>query len=85
MNLLTIGTIARQLGEPPKRVDYAVAKAGIKEVGRAGILRLFSPAQVAEIRAAVASIRPRPTKEGGGTRDTRVIEHRIDANKERTP
>ncbi len=63
MTLLTIGTIARQLGEPAKRVNCAVAKARIKEVGRAGILRLFSPEQVAEIRAAVASIRPRLTSD----------------------
>lgn len=56
--LLTIGDVARQLGIPRSRLDYAVQKIGIKERGRAGILRLFSADQVPAMRAAVEALRP---------------------------
>ena len=50
--LLTVGDVARQLGLPRARLDYAIDKAGIRERGRAGILRLFSEDQVPVIAAA---------------------------------
>ena len=55
--LMTVGDVARQLGLSQSRVNYAIDKAGIRERGRAGILRLFSPDQVPVIRAALATIR----------------------------
>ena len=59
---LTIGDIARQLGVPRARLDYAVDKAGIRERGRVGIIRLFSADQVPVIRAALGTVRtPRTT------------------------
>ena len=62
--LLTVGTIARQLGVARSRLDYAIQKVGIQERGRAGILRLFSYDQVPAMRAALETVRPyRPSRE----------------------
>ncbi len=58
-NLVTTGEIARTLGIARPRVDYAIEKAGIKERGRAGILRLYSPDQIPVIRAALETVRTR--------------------------
>lgn len=59
MTQLTVGDVARRLGEPRNRVEYAIGKAGIQERGRAGILRLFSIDQIPAIEAAVGAIRVR--------------------------
>ena len=61
MDLLTTGQVARQLGVPRARVDYAIDKGGIRERGRAGIFRLFAPEQVPVIAAALATIKVRTT------------------------
>lgn len=58
-NLLTTGEVARTLGVARPRVDYAIEKAGIREKGRAGILRLFSVDQLPVIRAALETVRTR--------------------------
>lgn len=55
--MLTIGDIAKLLGVPRSRLDYAVAKIGIQERGRAGIIRLFSDDQIPVMRAALESVR----------------------------
>ncbi len=55
---MTIGNIASQLGIARSRLDYAVSKVGIKERGRAGIIRLFSPDQIPSMRAALETVRP---------------------------
>ncbi len=60
--LLTVGDIARRIGVPRARVDYALDKAGIRERARAGILRLFSPDQLPVIEAALATVRSRRRK-----------------------
>lgn len=57
--LLTVGDIARRIGVPRARVDYALDKAGIRERTRAGIIRLFSPDQLPVIQAALATVRSR--------------------------
>ncbi len=59
VDLLTIGDIARDAGIPRHRLTYAVEKVGIRERGRAGILRLFSRDQIPAILAAHDTIRPR--------------------------
>ena len=56
--LLTTGQLARRLGVPRTRLDYALDRAGIQERGRAGIIRLFSPEQIHVIRAALGNVRP---------------------------
>lgn len=63
-SLLTIGDIARRIGVPRSRLDYAVDKAGIRERGRAGILRLFSSDQIPVMEAALTTVRPRRPKTG---------------------
>ena len=73
-DLLTVGDVARRLGVPRARVDYALEKAGIQERGRAGILRLFAADQVPVIQAALGTVRvraSRSTREPGGA-DTGV-------------
>lgn len=62
---LTIGQIARQLSVARSRLDYAVMKVGLRERGRAGIIRLFSPDQIPSMRAALETVRPHRTREEG--------------------
>ena len=59
---LTLGDVARQLGVPRNRVEYAVEKAGIRERGRVGILRVYGEDQVGVIAAAIAAVRTRAPK-----------------------
>ena len=61
-SLMTVGDIARELEVPRARVDYALEKGGIREKGRAGILRLYSPEQIPVIRAALGTVRSRRPK-----------------------
>ena len=72
--LLTLGEIARRIGVPRTRLDYALDKAGIKERGRAGILRLFSVDQVPVIEAALSTVRVRhgSGRKGAAKRAQRV-------------
>lgn len=51
--LKTLCTIARELGVPLHRVQYAVLARGIKPIGRAGMLRLFDSRGVEQIAAAL--------------------------------
>lgn len=51
--LLTLGQIARRLGEPTHRVKYAIERHQIEPIRRAGIIRMFSPDQLAQIEAAL--------------------------------
>ena len=60
--LLTVGDIARRIGVPRSRLDYAIDKAGIRERSRAGILRLFSSDQIPVMEAALTSVRSRRPK-----------------------
>ena len=61
-DLLTVGDVARRIGVPRARVDYALDKAGIRERSRAGILRLFSLDQLPVIEAALGTVRSRQRK-----------------------
>ncbi len=62
IDLLTVGDIARRIGVPRAQIDYALDKGGIRERGRAGILRLFSVDQLPVIQAALATVRSRRRK-----------------------
>ena len=62
IELMTVGDIARRIGIPRARVDYALDKAGIRERTRAGILRLFSLDQLPVIEAALGTVRTRQRK-----------------------
>ena len=50
MVVLTTGQIAQQVNEDRDRVSYAIRKAGIKPVGRAGLVRLFPQSAVSTVR-----------------------------------
>lgn len=56
-NLMTVGDVAREIGEPRPRVQYAIEKIGLTPRCRAGILRLFSRDQIPAIVAALGTIR----------------------------
>ncbi len=62
-DLLTVGDVARSLGVPRSRVDYALDKGGIRERSRAGILRLFHVDQLPVIEAALKTVRTRQRRE----------------------
>jgi len=51
--VLTVGQIADQLGQPPSRVAYLIAKHRLKPVGRVGIIRLFSAQQIEAIEGSL--------------------------------
>jgi len=65
--VLTVGQIADQLGQPPSRVAYLIAKHRLKPVGRVGIIRLFGEEQVETIQRTMRNHRGRAAdpKEGG--------------------
>lgn len=50
MVVLSTGQIAAEIGEDRDRVAYAIRKAGVKPVGRAGLVRLFPQSSVSTIR-----------------------------------
>lgn len=50
MLVLTTGQIAEQVNEDRDRVSYAIRKAGIKPIGRAGLVRLFPQSAVSAVR-----------------------------------
>lgn len=54
--LLTLGQVARACGVPPHRAKYAIAEYAIAPRQRAGILRLWAPEQVAEVKVALGRI-----------------------------
>jgi hypothetical protein len=50
MLLLTSGQIATEIGTDRDRVSYAIRKAGIQPVGRAGLVRLLPQSAVAPVK-----------------------------------
>ena len=65
---LTIGDIARQLGVARTRLDYAIQKIGLRERGRAGILRLYGSDQIPAMKAALGTVRVRRSPSTGPDR-----------------
>ena len=57
MKIMTAGDIAKEIGVDRDAVTYAIRKAGIEPVGRAGIVRLFSSAAVTSVREFLSSKR----------------------------
>ena len=52
-HLMTVSQVARRLGVRVHRVAYALRCAEIREVQRAGIVRLYSADQLDAIREAI--------------------------------
>ena len=64
-SLVTPGDIARILREPLHRVDYILnTRQGIRPMRRAGIVRLFGPEAIDEVRQEISAI---DAKRAGGT------------------
>jgi hypothetical protein len=64
---LTIGAIARELGEPIHRVQYAVKTRGIKPEAVAGNIRVFPPETVERVADILSDIdRQQARRLGGG-------------------
>jgi hypothetical protein len=64
LSALTIGAIARELGEPIHRIQYAVKTRGIKPAAVAGHIRVFAPEtveRVADILRDIDRQQARPT------------------------
>jgi hypothetical protein len=57
--LLTVGALARELGEPLHRVKYCIDAYGIEPTQRAGVLRLFSRDDLPRIKSALVRIAQR--------------------------
>lgn len=55
-DLKTARQIAQLTNTPFYRVDYAIQRLGLVEVGRVGIVRLYAPDQVEAIQRALAEI-----------------------------
>lgn len=53
---LTIGEIARRIGEPAHRVQYIIRTRGINPTQRAGRLRIFSESDLPYIQAEIRRI-----------------------------
>jgi hypothetical protein len=57
MLVLSTGQIAKRVGEDRDAVSYAIRKAGIQPVGRAGLVRLFPQSAVDTVRTFLAGKR----------------------------
>jgi hypothetical protein len=66
-SLLTPGRIAAELGVPVPRIAYVLAtRTHIRPAARAGTLRLFDRAAVAQIRHELTAIAARRESRRGG-------------------
>ena len=54
---LTVGELARRLGEPVHRVEYIIRARGLKPASWAGNARIFSEADLAYIKSELRRIR----------------------------
>jgi hypothetical protein len=63
---LTIGAIARELGEPIHRVQYAVKTRGIKPEAIAGQIRVFPPETVDRVADILREIDCQQARRLGG-------------------
>ncbi|MBN1509079.1 MAG: hypothetical protein JW955_19695 [Sedimentisphaerales bacterium] len=55
MVVLSTGQIAEEIGQDRDRVSYAIRKAGIKPIGRAGLVRLFPQSAVGKVQEFLKS------------------------------
>ena len=57
MDILTVGDIAKELGVDRDAVGYAIRKAKVEPLGRAGIVRLFPGSAVETVKVFLNSKR----------------------------
>lgn len=63
---LTVGAIARELGEPVHRVQYAVKTRAIEPEAVAGNLRIFAPEAVERVAGILRDIDRQADRRSGG-------------------
>jgi hypothetical protein len=56
VDLLTVGDLRRETGEPDHRIKYALQSYAIEPVGRIGNLRVWSRDQLPHIKSALRRI-----------------------------
>lgn len=59
MEVITTGVIAERIGVDRDEVAYALRKAKVAPIGRAGIVRLFEPEAIEIVKQTLASKRKR--------------------------
>ena len=64
MLVLTTGQIATELGEDRDRVSYAIRKAGVQPIGRAGLVRLFPQSAIDAVKGFLGA-KDQPTAAEG--------------------
>jgi hypothetical protein len=62
----TIGAIARELGEPIHRVQYAIRTRYIEPEAMAGHIRVFSPDTIERVADILSEIDRQAARRGGG-------------------
>ena len=67
MIFLSTGQIAAEIGEDRDRVSYAIRKAGVQPVGRAGMVRLFPQSAVAIIKSFLDAKRTSSQPQAAGS------------------
>jgi hypothetical protein len=63
---LTVGAIARELGEPIHRVQYAIRTRDIEPEAIAGNLRIFTPETVEQVADILRDIDRQAARREGG-------------------
>lgn len=58
-NFITAGTMAERLGVPIHKVQYILRTRQIEPAGKAGVLRVYSEEQLAEVAANLDAISAR--------------------------
>jgi hypothetical protein len=61
-DILTMGDLRRETGEPEHRLKYALQTHNISPVARAGIVRLWARHQLPEIKSALTRTAERRTE-----------------------
>jgi len=54
--LLTVGEMARLLKSPAYRIEHIIRTRGLREAGRAGAYRVFTPSDCEFIKSVLARI-----------------------------
>ncbi len=62
---LTTGQVAQQANIPLWKAQYLIKTRGIKPIGRAGVMRMFSPDVVGVLRSELHSIQAKKERVAG--------------------
>lgn len=80
MNYLTISDLARETGEPPHVVNHAIRLHGPEPAARVGIARVWTRAQLSELRKSLGKTAARSTRPGRRDKSTSKSAPRVKAS-----